>query len=441
MPTRSNAATKKVEMSFTNWMLGGSLITAITSESDGIRHRASGRKVLVTKSIADGAKLKVVTSEKQTKKDKEGSKYNGEEECTCNCPDCGHDSKLHHKKDDGKKGGPNKDSSKDKSKKDESEKHEPKKVHHKKAEPKSDEGKKDTGIKSNGASTVANVDAASSRPWTFLQDEAIKEMKAAGRSWNDIAAEVGATKNQVRQRFKELNDIAAAGAGVSVNKVCVFSSSLLNGSRSERTYPADYYSEPAPETAPEPEKQVPGAFVDGGDSAINGFETLFLDDAWGVNDFSGATKPQDAGDNKRGGTQSCGNGSADSSNYKACNEGGGQKGKKSRDSQAGNHGQSSSGNGGGDENWNNGGPVGGALPELKTDGRFDKSDCDMLMWLEARYMDEKWMQLQAGPNSRRTVLVAAAFIYHNWPKDLRLDVGSEIWKVSHDLTGSQVEDL
>jgi len=46
-------------------------------------------------------------------------------------------------------------------------------------------------------------------------------------------------------------------------------------------------------------------------------------------------------------------------------------------------------------NWNNGGPVGG-YPELKSNSVWSEADCDLLMFLEARYMEEKWLQMQAG---------------------------------------------
>ena len=51
--------------------------------------------------------------------------------------------------------------------------------------------------------------------WTEAQDSKIKEMKDAGKSWKEIALEVGASKNDVTKRFKELNKTGDEKSGDS----------------------------------------------------------------------------------------------------------------------------------------------------------------------------------------------------------------------------------
>lgn len=47
MPS-SRTSDRKVEVSFTNWVLGGSLVSVTSTQSDTRRRRTSGRRVIIT---------------------------------------------------------------------------------------------------------------------------------------------------------------------------------------------------------------------------------------------------------------------------------------------------------------------------------------------------------------------------------------------------------
>lgn len=118
---------------------------------------------------------------------------------------------------------------------------------------------------------------------------------------------------------------------------------------------------------------------------------MFLDDDWGANSKTHGEK-----DGKKDNA-----GSKDNSKKK-----GDGKSNKSRNSNKSTRsevmGGGNGGNGGNDGGgWNNGGPIGGSridggLPELRPNSIWSESDVDLLMFLEDRYNQEKWLQLQAG---------------------------------------------
>jgi hypothetical protein len=234
MPSRTKE--KRVDLNFTNWILGGSLLSVSSAESTKrgsktrrvvvevdsvcvffqISHLSwtydikEGEEIIVQPSpmkhvkrrVSEAGSAKTEQSKKSEvpelpkevpKKDektekKEGKKDHNEKEKPkkCHhCPDCGEkmtkdDGKKDDKKVDEKKGSEKKNGTKEKEQ-----------------EEKAGERKED-----NGGQTGS--DRANSKGWTAAQDAKITEMKADNKSWKEIALEVGASKTDVQHRFKEL---------------------------------------------------------------------------------------------------------------------------------------------------------------------------------------------------------------------------------------------
>ena len=112
------------------------------------------------------------------------------------------------------------------------------------------------------------------------------------------------------------------------------------------------------------------------------FESLFLEDTWGVTSTpaDGADEPKMDGGSKADGKKKSG--------------GKGSKSGKSQNSTGGEIVSGCNGDGGG--GTVSGSSYEGGYPELKPNAIWSESDCDLLMFLEARYMEEKWLQMQAG---------------------------------------------
>ena len=190
--------------------------------------------------------------------------------------------------------------------------------------------------------------------WTEAQDNKIKEMKAATRSWKDIASEVGASKNDVTKRFKELqkageeksgDDVATQGGDIAVDE------NNAGGSDWDNAWGN-------------------GGGVDGGELS---FGDLFVD----------APAKEHEKQNKNNNNNSNGNKKQK-----------GNKGNKD-DSGGGSHHQA------GDEGWS----YKSNQPfqqqnqnqcQLHVNDVWSKDDCEVLELLELQYREHKWLHIQAG---------------------------------------------
>jgi len=133
------------------------------------------------------------------------------------------------------------------------------------------------------------------------------------------------------------------------------------------------------------------------------FENLFLDDNWGVS-------PQPAGGAEEGNMSS----PAGRDNGKSNKSGTSQKA-------YGDELVSGRSFGSGLDDGD-GAPVGRSgngcgYPELNPDVHWSEADCDLLMFLESRYVDEKWLQMQAGFFNWTGRMVAAEIIKAKFEKD------------------------
>jgi hypothetical protein len=190
--------------------------------------------------------------------------------------------------------------------------------------------------------------------WTEAQDNKIKEMKAANKSWKDIASEVGASKNDVTKRFKELQKAgedksddggAAQGGDTTVEE------NNANGSDWDNAWGN-------------------GNGVDGGGMS---FGDLFMD----------APSKEPEKQNKNNNNNSDGNKK--------------QKGNKGNKDDNGGGSQHQAG----DEGWSyksnqrsqqqNQDPC-----RLQVNDVWSKDDCEVLEILESQYREHKWLHIQAG---------------------------------------------
>ncbi|KAG9229715.1 hypothetical protein BJ875DRAFT_522223 [Amylocarpus encephaloides] len=187
---------RKVHLSLTSWVLGGSLVSV--TGSDGSQR---GRKVLVNDSR--GTRVEVRGKLKEQRKIEEAKK--AEEK----------------KVAEAKKAEEEKKTKESKKAEDEKKAEEKKKEDAKKAE----EAEKDKGESSDGASTStkeakrkenekkaddtkATTAAPAKSKFTTAQDAKILSMKNDNKPWKEIVVEIGCAKKDVVARFKELSELA-----------------------------------------------------------------------------------------------------------------------------------------------------------------------------------------------------------------------------------------
>jgi hypothetical protein len=208
--------------------------------------------------------------------------------------------------------------------------------------------------------------------WTKQQDSKIKEMKGENKSWKDIALEVGASKKDVQNRYKE----------------------LMKGGEGEK------------EKEKEESKSENGWGVGrDADSGANmpDFGALFVDDDEG------------------GGERSEGENRSDKNN--SGNVGGGKRQKNKQNKQS-----SNSGNGGGEQNPQKGSPSGFGNPfddppeqaptgKLRPDGAWTQDDCEILEYLKSKYEENKWLHMQAGFYNWTGRMVIAQLIEQKFKDD------------------------
>ncbi|TAQ88280.1 hypothetical protein B7494_g3383 [Chlorociboria aeruginascens] len=303
----------RVGLSFSNWILGGSLISVTSSEGSNMSVRAQRKpKKATVEDIPDEDDHKV-------------SNPNGEEK---------EKEKENDKGDHGKEK-EKKDANPEPSKKATSPNPSPK------GKAAQAEEKKSTGRKPE-------------KGWTAAQDAKIREMKGQNHSWKEIALEVGASKNDVQNRFKELRkEVDGESEGES--------------------------GEGQGKGGKEKEK----GRNDGDGGAFEDFAGLF--DAAAADDNNESSAQEKAKSKKRsknGNPNSSGGGG-----------GGGVGGGKWKDN--------------GKTRWPSpdethqkpaqnrwGGHFAGS--RLKPDHAWSREDCDVLDSLETRYREHKWMHMQAG---------------------------------------------
>ncbi|KAG9244664.1 hypothetical protein BJ878DRAFT_479947 [Calycina marina] len=344
MPSSSN--TPKVEVSFASWVLGGSLLSSI----DGDGHRRTHTRKMAL--IEDGhTSSKVTTGEgKKTKTAKKPAK---EPEKFCECLE-----------DEAKKGKEWKNGKelKDKGLKKDKEL---------KNKPKVEVTVTDVITEATSDKPIDDTTKAADEGWTDTQDTKIKEMKADNKVWREIAFEVGASKKDVMARFNEIKD-------------------LDQDKQAEDSRNQDGASE-ATTVVEAPLEDTVGL----------DFSDLFED--FGATD--GEAKKDDKKDARKDAKKD------DKKDEKKNDQ---AKFAKNNDyskisTESCNHHQNDGGNGssipkigntGGESDSSDceGGPVDGDdfCPELQPDDSWSPEHCDLLMYLEDRYNNEKWFQIQAG---------------------------------------------
>lgn len=413
---------KKVEVSLTNWFLGGSLVSGTSTTSST---RSPVRRLASLQPDNDsvlGKSSKAEKTEEKSKGEKKDKSKGGYEKCAA----CGKKkASSSDSKDSNAKSEDNK--SKDDAKSD------------------AGENKEEGGGESGG------------KGWTSDQDEKIKSMKGENRSWKDIALEVGASKKDVQNRYKEL-----------------MKSSSVSGDGEKK----DENTSNAWETKNDGNNNGWETVVentDVGNDNMPDFGALFEDEpadpgerkgkeksGWGNNNSSGGNwgnsgsgEKNDWGSNNNNGNNwdNSGSGSGDGEkkqesggwdtksnnhgNNNWDNSGSGDGGKKqkggsgkskNKDKQqncgnnndgggnwGSNGGNNSSRDGGGGHKKNQeSGGSGHSNPfddshaigeeeeaskgkgRLKPDAVWTQDDCEVLEWLESKYEENKWLHMQAG---------------------------------------------
>ncbi|KAN0103227.1 hypothetical protein V8E51_011540 [Hyaloscypha variabilis] len=424
---------KKIEVSLTNWFLGGSLISGTSSTSST---RSGVRRMIAVKSDNDSI---------LSKDDKKGDKVKPAQHEKCEA--CGKRKPV----PDGEKDAKAKSGDKKSEEKKGEKKSDDKKSEDKKSEPKKDDknsgenseskkdDKKDEAKKSNTAESKQDGEKA----WTSEQDTKIKEMKAENKSWKDIALEVGASKKDVQNRHKELlKSSDGAGEKKDAEKKDETSAwetdsngwktivddggDALNANMPDfGTLFDDFGDDREQETVKETGGETTdwGATNDagkswetsatgGGDGAKKQEETTAWDSGnetdkneWGSTSNSGGGKTNSgsggAGKKKKGGKKD-----------KQQNGGGGSQ-KKNQDSSGGG-GSGCDGNGGCNGSCGNGNGNGDGFNNpfddsnnfeeeeapsergrLIPDRVWTQDDCEILEWLAHQYENNKWLHLQA----------------------------------------------
>ncbi|KUJ20025.1 uncharacterized protein LY89DRAFT_779890 [Mollisia scopiformis] len=424
MPT--NNTKKKIELSFTNWVLGGNLISVVEAKSKSSKNgmttdRATARKMYLvnedgTQEIADeslipskgkrvGKKARIeVTTKTETKEECDipeakapetyekwcekcktpccegavaGAVPAGAKTALCECGKyhwiCQYE--AYDADTEKEKGDEEKKSGGGKKKKDEEKGKDVEVVVDAVVEEKSDD-KKEDGVKDKDNS---DEKTATSDEWTAEQDKTILEMKADNKSWKEIVAAVGSSKQAVVNRFKELK-------------------------KAETEQP----SKPAAEET-----------TDKNDNKV-------IDDAFGADLFAGDENDNGGGSHEKddaeiiAGLETLLDGFNDNED-KATKKGNKKnKGKKQQANAADPNTSSFDNNQGTNSPAQD--PLGISFGpqlygKLVPDATWSKDDCDLLEHLLERYESEKWLHMQANFYNWTGRMVAAEFIERKFKTD------------------------
>ncbi|KAE8450210.1 hypothetical protein EG329_006991 [Mollisiaceae sp. DMI_Dod_QoI] len=217
--------------------------------------------------------------------------------------------------------------------------------------------------------------------WTSEQDKTISKMKSDGKPWKEIASALGSSKSNVQHRYKELM-------------------------KEEKESKKDDEEKPK-EGGDQFGHQTDEEVLAGLDALLASFD-----------------EPGDANKDKNdGATQNTDGGKEKKSNYGA---GGGKKDKKHKKQGGGGDNQNkdqiskpgdgdNEDNGGGHGGYNFSGPQ--IYGKLKPDSMWSKDDCDVLENMMERYEGEKWLHMQAGFYNWTGRMVAAEFIEKKFKHD------------------------
>ena len=295
-------------------------------------------------------------TKKDKKKDDEGKK-NGKEKKNC-CKSCGKDcSDKVEKTVGGEKGEKRKNDGRDSDKKSD--------------EKKSNESKENS------------YNGGSNNSWTKGQDNKLKEMKEANKSWKEIAPEVGHHQHECKSRYKELRKADEEKSGSDV---------AAEGGK--------------------------------GDFDTTGSATGSWNNNWNVGDmpsFGDLFVDAPAKDSKKQNN--------DNSRYNQDNQKG-SRGQKQKGKNIGND-----GNGGIADKWSQGkqhwaGEEGWSYKSnepsqqrefprgrLQHNEIWSKDDCEVLEILEAQYREHKWLHIQAGFFNWTGRMISAELIESKFRED------------------------
>jgi hypothetical protein len=305
-----------------------------------------------------------------------------------------------------------------------------------------DDAKSDVGEDKEGGSGENG-----GKEWTSDQDEKIKSMKGENKSWKDIALEVGASKKDVQNRYKELmKSSSASGDGEKKDEntsngweTVVEDTDVGNGNMPD--FGALFEDEPADSGEKKGEEKSgwdnnnssggnwgnsgSGEKNDWGSNNNNGNnwdnsgsgsgdgEKKQESSGWDTKCNSGGNNNWDnSGSGDGGKEQKGGPGKNKNKNDKQQN-GGNNKGGGGNWGSSGGNNSNQGGNGGHRKNQESGGS-GYSNPfddshaigeeeeaskgkgRLKPDAVWTQDDCEVLEWLESKYEENKWLHMQAG---------------------------------------------
>ena len=221
--------------------------------------------------------------------------------------------------------------------------------------------------------------------WTEEQNSKIKQMKGENKSWKDIALEVGASKKDVQNRYKELTKNSSSDAKEKKDQ-----------GKDENGWESGGGSGWGDEGR-----------NDGGN--MPDFGALFVDD---VEEAGAREQP---GGGNQGQEQNKNNGGT-----------GGGSGKKQKNQTSKQNNNNIHGGGGQKSQGGSFSDVGNPFddpPEetpkgkLRPDGAWTEDDCEILEYLRNKYEENKWLHMQAGFYNWTGRMVIAQLIEQKFKDD------------------------
>lgn len=280
-------------------------------------------------------------------------------------------------------------------------------------------------------------------------------MKSENKSWKDIALEVGASKKDVQNRFKELMKSSSSNSGDGEKKDEGGNNGWDTASNGWATVVDDSGAGmDGDRNGNMPDFSTLFDDVDNGDNKDDGGERTEGKNGWDVCNNGGNNwgnsrggvreKKQEGGwdtTGNNGGNNNCGNsGTVDESkkqkggknktqqNGGSQNSNGGKNWSSSsnNNSSSSNHKKNRSSNSGYSNPFSDRHAISDSDPEpqkesgkgrLRPDGIWTQDDCEVLEWLESKYEENKWLHMQAGFYNWTGRMVIAELIQKKFKDD------------------------
>ena len=280
--------------------------------------------------------------------------------------------------------------------------------------------------------------------WTSEQDAKIKEMKADNKSWKDIALEVGASKKDVQNRYRELtksdgesgkepeekkNDGQekstwdSSGGGDTSGWTTIVDDDPLMGAENANMPDFGALFEDLDEGkgdggGEKDEEKSAGAWSTGNGAGNDWSKSDTVGNGWEAK--SNADKSTEGGKKQKGGKNNKGKqqNSNGSNSWESNNSGATTTGTSTSNSWPttnasswynNSHRSNNSGSRFGapfvdasPAQFFGSGSGSGCVGKLRPDGAWSEDDCEVLEWLMNRYKEDKWLHIQSG--------------FYNWTK-------------------------